>query len=219
MEAAARSVVERLFTELVDHQGGPACALVRLYVTARLGELEPRLQHLARSKGRVDGPGLSIDTRCLTLLASAGLVPAWNDRRTSENHQVIPLSDEELVTRLPMVAGLLGGLGIELASAVRPDPADNFARSGRRYDLFFVPEAADSPSVPDAGFVAHYGIRSTVGFGGVLPSGELFAVLLFTRVALTQAVADLLRSLALTVQALVMPHTYRVFDRAPPAET
>jgi len=216
MEAAARGVVDRLFAELVDHQGQPACALVRLYATARLGGLEPRLQDLARANG--GGPGCSDDTRCLTLLASAGLAPAWNDRRTSEHHQVIPLSDEELVTRLPMVAGLLGGLGIELASVVRPDPSDNFARSGRRYDLFFVPEAAGSPLVPDVGFVERYRIRSTVGFGGVLPSGELFAVVLFTRVALTRAVADLLRSLALTVQALVMPHTYRVFERAAAAE-
>ncbi len=37
--------------------------------------------------------------------------------------------------------------------------------------------------------------------------------------ALTQAVAELLRSLALTVQALVMPHTYRVFERTAAAET
>jgi len=216
MEAAARRVVDRLFAELVDHQGQPACALVRLYATAQLGGLEPRLQDLARANG---GPGCREDTRCLTLLASAGLEPAWNDRRTSEHHQVIPLSDEELVTRLPMVAGLLSGLGIELASVVRPDPADNIARSGRRYDLFFVPEAAGSPLVPDVRFVERCGIRSTVGFGGVLPSGELFAVVLFTRVALTRAVADLLRSLALTVQALVVPHTYRVFERAAAAET
>lgn len=211
MEAVAHGVVDGLFATLVDHEGQPACALVRLYVTARLDALEPRLQGLARN---VPGLGLGVDTRCLTLLGTAGLLPAWNDRRTSERHQVIPLSDEELVTRLPMVAGLLGGLGIEPASVVRPDPADNQARAGRRYDLFFVPEAANSPSVPDAGFVERYGIRSTLGFGGVLPSGELFAVLLFTRVALTQAVADLLRTLALTVQALVMPHTYRVFERA-----
>lgn len=218
MEAVARGVVDGLFGTLVDHDGQPACALVRLYVTARLGALEPQLQDLARSTVPIDGPGLGADTRCLTLLATAGLAPAWNDRRTSERHQVIPLSDEELVTRLPMVAGLLGGLGIEPASVIHPNPADNLARSGRRYDLFFVPEAAGSPSVPDARFVQRYRIRSTVGFGGVLPSGELFAVLLFTRVALTQAVAELLRPLALTVQALVMPHTYRVFERAAAAE-
>ncbi|MEO5680291.1 MAG: hypothetical protein ABIS47_11550, partial [Acidimicrobiales bacterium] len=83
-----------------------------------------------------------------------------------------------------------------------------------RYDLFFVPEAASSTSVPDGEFVARHGIRSTVGFGGVLPSGELFAVVLFARVALSAAVAELLRSLALTVQALVVPHTYRVFAPA-----
>lgn len=214
MEEAAQGVVGQLFAGLVDGDGSPACALVRLYVTSRLGELQAPLQELAAAAVPDGMAALTDETRCLTLLATAGREPAWNDRRASEHHQVIALSDEEGVERLPMVAGLLRGLGIEASAVVRPDPRQATVRSGRRYDLFFVPEAAGSPLVPDGAFVARHGIRSTVGFGGVLPSGELFAVVIFARVALTAAVAELLRSLALTVQALVVPHTYRVF--APP---
>ncbi|MEO5679311.1 MAG: hypothetical protein ABIS47_06555, partial [Acidimicrobiales bacterium] len=144
MEEAAQAVVGQLFRGLVDDDGSPACALVRFYVTLRLGELVAPLRELAASAGNDGYPPLSDETRCLTLLATAGREPAWNDRRASARHQVVALSDEARVERLPMVAGLLRGLGIEASSVVRPDPTQATARSGRRYDLFFVPEAASS---------------------------------------------------------------------------
>jgi len=217
MEQAAQATVDRLFGDLVDEGGGPACALVRLYVTARLGDLEPRLQELARAAVPTDlDVEPAADTRCVTLLGSAGVEPAWNDRRASRGHQAIPLLDEGLVERLPMVAGLLRGLGMDSASVVRPDPEQHAARSRRRYDVFFVPEASTSPFIPDQVFVAGHGVRSAVGFGGVLPSGELFAVLVFATVAVPEATAELLQSLALTVQSVVVPHTYRVFEPSVP---
>ena len=134
--------------------------------------------------------------------------------RDRSGHQAIPLLNEALVDRLPMVAGLLRGLGIDASSVVRPDPREHAARSRRRYDVFFVPDALSSPSIPDKDFVERYRVRSAVGFGGVLPSGELFAVLVFANVPVPNATAELLQSLALTVQSVIVPHTYRVF---PPA--
>lgn len=212
MEDAAEAVVRCLFGELVDEEGTPACALVRLYVTARLSALDGPLQEFARRAVPDDlGSALSDDTRCITLLATTGVEPAWNDRRSSMAHQAIPLVDEDLVARLPMVAGLLRGLGVDAAAVVRPDPSQHAARASRRYDMFFVPDARSSRSIPDTAFVERYGIHSALGFGGVMPSGELFTVLVFATVAVTEATAELLRSLALTVQSVVVPHTYRVF--------
>ncbi len=218
MEAAAGSLVGRLAGELADGGGGPGCALVRLYVTTRFGELSADLQDFGRATVPDEmASELTDDTRCITLLATAGAEPAWNDRRGSTRHQVIPLLDEAMVARLPMVAGLLRGLGADPAAVVRPDPREHAARASRRYDVFFVADAAASPFIPDKGFVEHHGIRSALGVGGVLPSGELFAVLLFATVPVPEATADLLRSLALTVQSVVVPHTYRVFEPAVPA--
>ena len=54
-------------------------------------------------------------------------------------------------------------------------------------------------------FVVPYGIKSVVGFGGVLPSGNLFAVILFCRVAVPRAAADNFKSLALDVKTAVQP--------------
>ncbi len=218
MEEAAQAVAEHLAGQLSDGQGGRGCALARLYVTARFGDLEPSLQDFAqRAVPAGLGVAASSDTRCVTLLGSAGNEPAWNDRRTSRGHQAIPLLSEEMVERLPMVAGLLRGLGIDPSAVVRPDPAQHAARSRQRYDVFFVADAAASPSIPDKGFVDRHGIRSAIGFGGVLPSGEFFAVLLFATVTVPRAAADLMRSLALTVQSVLVPHTYRVFAPAVPA--
>lgn len=218
MEQAAKAVVDHLAQELVDEHGKPACALIRFYVTARHGALSGSLQELARLALPDDlRSELGEDTRCITLLATTGVDPAWNDRRSSSGHQAIPLLNEELIDRLPMVAGLLRGLGIDPASVVRPDPREHAARARRRYDVFFVRDAVTSPFIPDKAFVERHGVRSALGFGGVLPSGELFAVLVFATVALTGATADLLQSLALTVQSVAVPHTYRVFPPTDPA--
>jgi hypothetical protein len=82
----------------------------------------------------------------------------------------------------------------------------------RDYDVFFVPDALNSPLVPaQDGFVVPYGIRSVVGCGGVLPSGELFALILFTTLQLSAETADLFRTLALSVKATVVPFTFKVF--------
>ena len=45
------------------------------------------------------------------------------------------------------------------------------------------------------------GVRSIVGFGGSLSTGDLFAVVLFCRVAVSPAVAEQFRALALHVKS------------------
>ena len=216
MEHAAKALIDRLRQELADEHDQPACALVRFYVTARFGDLDPAVQLIARTGIPAELASLlSGEIRCITLLASAGVEPPWNDRRSSLSHQAIPLLSEELVERLPMVAGLFRGLNIEAGSVVRPDPSQTAARSARHYDVFFVADARSSPLIPDKQFVERYGIRSALGVGGVLPSGELFAVLLFSTVEVSKTTADLLRSLAPTVKAVAVPHTYRLLATEP----
>ncbi|HKR07914.1 MAG TPA: hypothetical protein VJS39_01880, partial [Gemmatimonadaceae bacterium] len=45
------------------------------------------------------------------------------------------------------------------------------------------------------------GIRSVLGFGGMLATGDLFAVILFSTVHVTPAVADRFKTIALDVKA------------------
>jgi hypothetical protein len=58
-----------------------------------------------------------------------------------------------------------------------------------------------------------------VGFGGSLASGDLFAVILFSRVTVSASVADRFRTLALDVKTLFFPYgDSAIFDIVRPPE-
>lgn len=211
MEEVAARIVGYLHRCLVTSAGAPACALVRFYKTHPLSGLSGDLQVFAR---KLHDGLLGDDVRCLTLLATAGVEPEWNDRRKSAGHQAIPLAGTTFLQQSPMIARLVADFGIEAEFVVSPNPTEIIERHHQDYGVFFVPEARGSEAVPAQDFVREHGIRSVVGIGGVLPSGDLFAVVLFCVVEVSEEVADLLRSLALAVKAAVVRLTFNVFAAA-----
>ena len=204
MEPSARAVVDFLWDEL-----GLDAALVRLYKTHRFGQLPHDLQLFA---GALSGGVPAPDVRCLTLLATRGVEEAWNDRRASEGHKAIPLPNAEFVERLPMVAGLVRQLGLEPEDVVAPERGRVTELAQRTYGVFHVPEAAGSPYVPAQDFVERHGIRSAVGFGGVLYTGDFFAVVLFARVHVPERAAETVRVLSLATRVALLPFGSRVFE-------
>jgi hypothetical protein len=204
MEDAARRVADFFWAELHDE-----VALVRVYKTHPYGLLPPDLQAFA---GHLSSGPPAAEVRCLTLLGTRGLEPAWNDRRGSEGHKAIPLPSVEFVERLPMVAGLVQQLGLELADVVMPEKGRVAELAQRTYDVFHVPEAAGSQYVPAQDFVEEHGVRSALGFGGVLYTGDFFAVVIFARVPIAAGTADTLRILSLATRVALMPFSSRVFD-------
>ncbi|MGE5296319.1 MAG: hypothetical protein ACM3VT_15965, partial [Solirubrobacterales bacterium] len=73
----------------------------------------------------------------------------------------------------------------------------------RTFNVFHVPEAVGSPDIPEqAEFVIPHGVRSVLGFGGMLPGRDLFAVILFSQVPIPRSTAELFRPLALCVKAV-----------------
>lgn len=214
MEEAAQAITGYLHETFVDAAGAPATALVRLYKTHRFGDLETELQEFAQ---RADAAGLlDDDTRCLTLLGTSGTLPEWNDRRRSQGHRAIPLTSADVVAESPMIASLVSQLGIDVETVVAPaTPDQTLALHHRDYDLFYVAEAEGSELVPaQEGFVVPHAIRSVVGCGGMLPSGDLFALIVFTRIPVAAETADLFRTLALSVKATIVRHTFKVFAEA-----
>jgi hypothetical protein len=76
----------------------------------------------------------------------------------------------------------------------------------KTFNVFHVPHAEDSPYVPDQeSFVVPFGIRSVVGFGGLLPPADLFAIILFSRVPIERDTANLFAPLALSVKLALLP--------------
>ena len=213
MEQAAGYVVRYLYDNLLDKDTGErSCALVRCYKTHPYGALEPGVRAFA--DGLLDGTEDTATLRCLTLLATAGAEDDWNDRRRSVGHQAIPLASPEAVERMPMVHALLHQLGVDVGGL-----ASVSGREPRSYDVFYVPDAVGSPLVPaQDDFVAPYGIRSVVGFGGALPDGEVFAVVLFARTRISRDTAEQFRTVTGSVSLALLPYVRRVFDSSPPGD-
>jgi hypothetical protein len=176
-----------------------ACALVRFYKTHPYSDLPTDLQRFAAAQLGDAVP--RSDMRCLTLLASAGIEEEWNSRHTSRGHKAIPLASAEMVRGAPMVARLIEDLGLDVESVVSggaPAPRGDT----RTYEVFHVESAPGSPHIPaQKEFVERYGICSVVGFGGLLRSGELFTIILFSRERIPVRSAARFRTIALDVRS------------------
>ncbi len=206
MEEVAGRIAQHLYDGFRSAAGERACALVRVYKTQRFSLLPTELQDFARA-----GTAVIDDPSCLTLLGTAGLESDWNDRRRSRSHQAIPLIGD--LSEAPMIAALIRDLGIEPELVVDPPKHVQTDSHLRQYNVFYVPDATDSEAVPaQEDFVLPYGIRSVLGFGGVLASGATYAVILFTTAPVPPSALPSFRTLSLTIKALIVPHTYSVFD-------
>jgi hypothetical protein len=199
MEEAAQRVAAYLYEEL------EGAALVRLYKTHPFGRLPADVRDFV-------GEDVDPEVRCLTLLGTAGDHADWNDRRRSRGHQAIPLPSEHVVEQLPMVLQLITQLGVEISAVIKPDPTAARELSQRTYDVFHVPDAESSPYVPAKDFVPEYGIRSALGFGGVLYTGDFYAVVLFSKELVSADTAQILKILALPVRVPLLSQLRRVFN-------
>jgi hypothetical protein len=209
MEEVGERTVRYLFERLVAPGGSePACALVRLFVTMPFHELQDEQQEFAAAVlgARPGDPNM----KCLTLLASAGVEEPWNSRHRSAGHKALPLASEASVARSPMIAQLIRQLGVEVSSLLASDSRLMVEMEQHSFNVFYVPDAEGSPFIPAQGeFVIPHGIRSVLGFGGVLPSGELFAMILFSRVRIPREIAELFKTLSLNVKVALLPFVDR----------
>lgn len=207
MADAAQAVAELLYDVLVLENGEPACALIRVYATVRSGNLPDELRDL------VDAGRAGHDPRPhLTLLGTAGSAPAWNDRRASAAHRAIPLDHSSILAeQAPMIAGLLSQLGVDIDAFLELEESRARVLQHQEYGIFHVQRAVASPLIPAQDFVSAYNVHSVIGCGGGLPSGEVFALVLFTRATVDFRAAELFRTVAYGLKAALVPFTFKVF--------
>jgi len=205
MEEVANRIVQYLYNQFISQTTKQkACVLVRLFKTHPFGELEEPLLGFATNMLR--GTTASREMKCLTLLATAGEKPEWNSRLTSEGHKAIPLPSERAVQNAPMISQLLSQLGLSFSALQNPDPTLMLELEQSAFNVFHVPEAQGSAYVPaQKEFVIPYGVKSVVGFGGLLPTGDLFAVILFSKVHVSRESAELFKTLALSAKLAMVP--------------
>jgi hypothetical protein len=105
-----------------------------------------------------------------------------------------------------MIAQLIKQFGLEVETLLGADPTQLVDLTQRTFNVFYVPDAVGSPNIPAQDeFVIPSGIRSVLGFGGVLPSGDLFAIILFSKVPISREVAEMFKRLALNAKVAVLP--------------
>lgn len=214
MDDVSARIVRFFYEALLDGvTTRPACALVRAYVTHPEEQLDPARRALLVSlRG---GAPISPGSACLTLLASAGEQPKWCSAAGSRRHRIIPLSDPSFPAQFPLLAELLDQLGPDRASITAPDPARFADAASRACDVLLVPDAVHSPLLPgQEDFVVPFGVRSVIGFGGPFPSGQVLAVVLFSKVPIAPQIAGMFRLLSLSVRIAMAPFTERgLFSR------
>jgi hypothetical protein len=215
LEDAAERAVAFFREELVDDEGAPACALVRFFKTHPYRSLPYDLQLAARTAA----PDATHDAelRCLTLVATRGDEEAWNSRTASQGHRAIPLISVEMVQQAPMIAQLITQMGIPIANVLRPSRTVLLDHDQKGHNVFYVERALGSPHiVAQKDFVARYGVESVLGFGGLLASGDLFAVIMFSKVHIPVEVADQFRVVGLNLKIAILPSSRRALFRESP---
>jgi len=210
MEEASNRIVRYLYENFCTKPTGEkSCALVRLFKTHPYKDLEVELAEYARSM-LDDYPPLPA-MKYMTLLATVGEQTEWNSRHTSVGHKAIPLASESVVAQIPMISQLIRQLGLDIKTVINPGPDLLVEIEQRKYNVFYVPEAIGNPYIPaQDSFVIPFGIKSVLGFGGLLPSGNLFAIIMFLKVQIPHSTAQMFSTLALNVKTALLG-----FDRGP----
>jgi signal transduction histidine kinase len=195
LEDTAQLIVDGVY-ERFEVATEASLPLFRLYLTRSLDELPPNVAASCRAAFPDENLGGSV--RCLSLAASRGIEPAWNDVTQSRGHRAIPLPSDQAIQRLPMVLQLVKQLGLDVSHVVQPSPELMTSLSQTAFNAFHVADARDSPHIPaQEGFVKPYGIRSAFGFGGALPTGHVFAAVGFSTVPVSATTARLFELFAL----------------------
>jgi hypothetical protein len=193
MEEIAQRMVQYLYDNIINLKtGASACALVRFFRTYSYQNLN---QDLQQSAVKILNNRYILSTvKCLTLLATVGDEPQWNSRQTSVGHQAIPLLDRNFVERAPMIFELIKQFGLDVDAVLEPNPAILMSMDVTTFSVFYVPDAVNSAFIPaQQEFVIPYGIKSVLGFGGILPCGNLFAIILFAKVSISPDTANLFK--------------------------
>ncbi|MBW4570345.1 MAG: hypothetical protein KME31_20670 [Tolypothrix carrinoi HA7290-LM1] len=203
MESASNRIVKYFYEHLIDEQTGtPVCALIRCFKTHSYQDLDAKLSESVRSQLGYTPSGTM---KCLTMLATVGDKPEWNSRHSSVGHKIIPLVSEDVVAQFPMISQLLKQFGLDVSMVIRSGRQLIIGSEERKLNVFYVPVAKGSPYIPSQeSFVIPFNIKSVLGFGGLLPSGNLFAIIIFSKVPIPRSTGEIFKSLAPSVRSALL---------------
>ncbi|MGB3509281.1 MAG: response regulator [Microcoleaceae cyanobacterium] len=205
MEETSNRIIRYLYENFVDSDTGQkSCALIRFFKTHHFEALDTHLQEFAGQMLEKNIP--SEELKCLTLLATIGEQEEWNNRFNSKGHQAIPLVSREVVEKIPMISQLIYQFGLDINSLLKPEPEKLIELEQKNYNVFYIPDAVSSSYIPaKENFVIPFGIQSVLAFGGLLPDGNLFTVIIFSKVKIPRSTAEMFSTLALSIKTAILP--------------
>ena len=218
-EQAAKGFVDAIHATYQD-----SLALVRVFVTIPFGELpefnQIFVEALAEKLGVADQ--VRPQTPVLSLMATRGEQPEWNDRFQSAGHVGIPLISKEFVESIPMIAKLLKDLGMGLDWVDTADSALPTETHEAWFGFFHVQEASRAMDehnrliIPMQDFVAAHGVQSVFGLGGGYGGAQCVAIIFFTKEDIARPVVERYNNLTLAFTRNTLRHVHdrRFFDVA-----
>jgi hypothetical protein len=97
-------------------------------------------------------------------------------------------------------------MGMGISNVLYPDTKLSSELEERIFNVYHVPEALGNPHIPDQEeFVIPFGVKSLMGFGGMLPTGNLFIMLIFSKAKIPRNTANLFKNIALHVRMAALP--------------
>lgn len=182
LEQAAGEVLE-----LAMEQLGDSIVLTRLFATVAYGQLPTENQGFVQrlTAGKPVGGLINDQTPILSLIASRGVKPAWNDRRQSVGHIGIPLVSADFVESIPMIARLLAEVGFEMDWLEADSGGIDVDTLSKMSGVFYV---RDAPSAVDQqgrkiisaqDFVQESHVQTVFGLAGGFAIDRTFLALLF----------------------------------------
>ncbi len=180
IRAASESIVRFLYDNIRDAANNErAAALVRIFLTVPLSDLHGRIQQTVLEQLDDDYKHNHF-TKCLVLLATAGIEPAWN----------------------AMISRMLTQFGLDLDAVLSVDPTALRQWQKTSLNAFHVPVAKGSPYIPaQDDFVKPYGVESVLGCGGILRSSRFFSLIVFSKSPVSDANADAFRNISGSIRS------------------
>ncbi|MBF0195268.1 MAG: response regulator [Magnetococcales bacterium] len=207
LENASSILAKFFYDNFIDPiDGKPSCILSRCFCIQEYASLDARMKKAADQSLASVGEQPIEDMKFLTLLGTSGLLPEWNDWEKSQGHKAIPFVSESFVSQIPMIAQLIRQFGMDISEVLTPSPDLLQNIEERSFSVFFVENAKGSPHIPAQDeFVLPYGVQSVIGFGSMLPTGNIFLTILFSKTKINREVADMFKNISLSVKIAITP--------------
>ncbi len=205
--AAAEHIVRYVQNQLIDGESGePVCLLTNLYITVRGKALSPALREIALKKLSDSTISLS-QLWCLRLIASAGMPAANEFAIATPDPQVIPIPNAQSVAQYPLFEQLLSQMGISAEYLIQDDPTLTLELAASPLNIFLIPNLEKTPQLlrPNTILIPQE-THSLFGIGGMLPSGQFFFLLMFSKIEMKHEMVELFKPLALSLKLALLPY-------------